>query len=159
MEGTDTEGCNNTGRDAMQHELRRLEYQTICDGYHRIADFRAKLLALLPLASGTGVGLLINAEPKSGGLSYLWAIGLFGFLATLGLYFYEARGVDRCKKLIERGKELEADLKFRGGLFRDRPDPRFGFIGSETAGYVIYGASALAWLLVFVVGLRRVWFA
>lgn len=30
------------------------QYEEVCRGYHAIHDFRAKLLALLPLASGFG---------------------------------------------------------------------------------------------------------
>ena len=36
------------------------EYQEVCKSHSGITDFRAKLLALLPIASGAGVGLLVT---------------------------------------------------------------------------------------------------
>jgi hypothetical protein len=42
-------------------ETLRAEYSEICKRYGAIKEFRAKLLALLPLASGAGVFLLLKA--------------------------------------------------------------------------------------------------
>ena len=42
-------------------ENLRVVYSEVCRSYHAIADFRAKLLALLPIASGAG-GLLVLSE-------------------------------------------------------------------------------------------------
>ena len=138
--------------EASPDPLRRFEYETLCDAYHRITDFRGKLLALLPLASGVGVVTLLGNDLRGIASSYLLLIAIFALLVTVGLYFYENRGVERCKSLIQRGKELEELMRFRGGLFRDRPRQRFGFIGSEVAGYVVYGATALAWVAVAIIG-------
>lgn len=44
----------------MSDEKLRLVYEQLCDGYHTIDDFRAKLLGFLPLMTGTGIFLLWN---------------------------------------------------------------------------------------------------
>lgn len=106
-----------TNNDA-KHEARIAAYQELCTSYHKIADFRAKLLGLLPLASGTGIYLLASA----GQSPYYGAIGSFGFLITLGLYFYEIRGIQRCNALIEIGKHFEKTLGVEG-QFILRPKP------------------------------------
>ena len=61
-------------------------YEEICRSNDGIADFRGKLLALLPIASGAGIFLLIgeNVE-QSAVVQHLLALGLFGALVTLGL--------------------------------------------------------------------------
>ncbi|MCI0628622.1 MAG: hypothetical protein L0387_44395 [Acidobacteria bacterium] len=86
----------------------RQAYSEVCSSYHAIADFRAKLLGLLPLASGAGIFLLL--ESKDTDYMHLAAVGLFGFLTTLGLFFYELRGIQHCNALIASGKELEREL-------------------------------------------------
>ena len=84
-------------------------YAEVCRSYHGIDEFRAKLLALLPLASGTGIFVML--EPGSpAGLSYLSAVGAFGLLASLGLYAYELRGIQRCNRLIRIGAPLEEHI-------------------------------------------------
>ena len=35
-------------------------YTEVCKSYQAISDFRGKLLALIPIVSGTGISLLIN---------------------------------------------------------------------------------------------------
>lgn len=67
-------------------EALRTAYQEVCRSYHAIADFRAKLLGLLPLASGTGIYLLAKGDTN-----YLVPLGIFGFVVTLGLFVYEIR--------------------------------------------------------------------
>ena len=64
-------------------------YQELCGSHSTISDFRAKLLALLPIASGAGVGLLVfqvkDAEPGASGVLLL-ATGLAGLAVTIGLF-------------------------------------------------------------------------
>src|SRR5215204_2208982 len=101
-----------------QDENRRVVYQELCNSYRAIDDFRAKLLGFLPLATGTGIFLLVsnlisnvqdvqNPAPKTEVqnlaaktevpnlltpetmTAFLWAAGAFGFSITLGLFFYE----------------------------------------------------------------------
>jgi hypothetical protein len=42
----------------MPDENLRDAYQELCNSYRAVDDFRMKLLAFLPLATGTGVVLL-----------------------------------------------------------------------------------------------------
>ena len=128
------------------------EYTEVCKTYHAISDFRGKLLALLPIVSGAGISLLIskNHSPDS---SLFLAAGIFGVLVTLGLFFYELRGIQKCKSLIILGGKIESELKIELGQFKDRPRRIAGFIGAETAGWVIYMAVLLAWLYVAWVGI------
>ena len=128
------------------------EYTEVCKTYHAISDFRGKLLALLPIVSGVGISLLISKN-HSEGSSHLLAAGIFGLLVTLGLFFYELRGIQKCKSLIILGGKIESELKIKLGQFRDRPRRIAGFIGAETAGWVIYTAVLLAWLYVAWLGI------
>ncbi len=76
-------------------------YNELCTSYRAIDDFRAKLLGLIPLVTGTGISLLFekiqNAQDipiETKGL--LTAIGVFGALITLGLFSYEIFGIKKC---------------------------------------------------------------
>lgn len=135
-----------------KEQILLAEYTEVCKTYHAISDFRGKLLALLPIVSGAGISLLIskNHSPDS---THLLAVGIFGILVTLGLFFYELRGIQKCKSLIILGGKIESELKIELGQFRDRPRRIAGFIGAETAGWVIYMALLLGWLYVAWVGI------
>jgi hypothetical protein len=132
-------------------------YERVCDSYHNIDDFRMKLLGLLPIATGTGVFFLLNANAKSidsdasGRVAAAFAaIGFFGFLFTVGLYAYELFGIKRCHYLIETGRRLERDLSI-WGQFRSRPSDLAGFVAEPFATSVIYPGSLAAWLFLAVV--------
>jgi hypothetical protein len=134
-------------RHAGTHPLE-LAYTRVCDSYESIFEFRAKLLALLPLATGTGAFLLL--ERAQGSLRpFLGPIGIFGFVVTAGLFFYELRGIQRCHRLEVQGRALEKklDLGPELGPFRGQP-PRAirNMLGPPAAGLIIYLATALAWL-------------
>lgn len=136
----------------------RTVYQELCKSYHGIADFRAKLLSLLPLASGAGIFLLLGQLPDPNQSSIikqssiiLAAAGVFGFLVTLGLFTYELRGIQRCNALIEAGKSLEDELNFQG-QFRLRPGAVNGIIGTTFAARIIYPTVLAAWLFVALYG-------
>jgi hypothetical protein len=72
MESSETVVHELTGRE----KILLGEYQEVCKSHSAITDFRAKLLALLPIASGTGVGLLVTQV--KGELSRVSAIMLIG---------------------------------------------------------------------------------
>jgi hypothetical protein len=129
------------------------EYTEVCKSYHAISEFRGKLLALLPIVSGAGISLLIS-KGYSIDSSHLLAVGTFGVLVTLGLFFYELRGIQKCKSLIALGGKLESELKIELGQYKDRPRRVAGIIGAETAGWVVYVSVLLGWLYVASVGLR-----
>src|SRR6185436_1962259 len=83
-------------------------YEQLCNSYRAIDDFRGKLLGFLPLATGTGVFLLVTDKARLDIIQpFLWPIGIFGFVITLGLFFYELYGVKKCAHLIRAGIDLE----------------------------------------------------
>jgi hypothetical protein len=83
-------------------------YSELCNSYHKIDDFRQKLLAALPLASGTGIYFLAGSTDKSALMS------IFGFMVTLGLLIFEVHGIRRCTHIIALGKFLESEMKIEG---------------------------------------------
>jgi hypothetical protein len=113
--------------DAPTPEERRrillAEYQEVCRSHAGITDFRAKLLALLPLASGAGVGLLVAqgsdaVSTTEAGL--LVALGAFGAVVTAGLFLYELRQIDVCKQLRNHAAWIERKLGIEAGQFGSR---------------------------------------
>lgn len=137
-------------------------YGRVCDSYQAIDDFRMKLLGLLPVATGTGVFLLLSGKAELIGTDNeekvreaMGAIGAFGCLFTLGLFAFELFGIKKCHYLIEAGRRLERDLGVRG-QFRCRPFDAAGFVNEPIASSVVYPVSMAAWVflaLVFVSGL------
>ena len=130
-------------------ETLRTEYAEVCKSHNGITEFRAKLLALLPLASGAGIFLLLRDENKPLETTHLPAIGLFGFFITLGLFLHELRAMRRCWELVELGKSLEEQLELHQGQFTKEYsyyESRFRIVGTEAASWVIYPIVLLAWL-------------
>jgi hypothetical protein len=129
----------------------RLLYERVCDSYHAVDDFRTKLLGLLPVATGTGVFVLLNGNAEllgedDGQISEaLLAIGIVGFLFTLGLFAYELFGIKKCHYLIMAGQQLEGEMRYPG-QFRSRPRELAGFINEPYASAIIYPACMAAWL-------------
>jgi hypothetical protein len=114
-------------RDERTRQDRRAflrdEYREVCTSHAGITDFRAKLLALLPVASGTGIGLLIFQVKTSvseipPGL--LVGLGVFGALVTAGLFVYELRQIDVCKQLRNRAAYIERQFGEEAGQFGGR---------------------------------------
>jgi hypothetical protein len=197
-----------------RQEILLTEYQEVCRSHAGITDFRAKLLAILPIASGAGVGLLVAQEEgdlSSREAALLVALGIFGAVVTAGLFLYELRQIDVCKQLRERAAAIENELGIEAGQFGGRrerlslrevysrrarcrreqlfkaerssndegdiatrharsPDetplpaavqmsPRGAldtpFVGAEAAGYVVYHAVAVAWLVVAAFGVAN----
>lgn len=127
-------------------------YQEVCRVHDGIADFRAKLLALLPIASGAGIFLLVGNQPGDAELPHLLPIGVFGVLITLGLFFYELRGIQKCNGLIKIAKRIENRLTpaFKClGAFNFRLNAVFGgLVGATGAALVIYPTVIGAWVYV-----------
>lgn len=98
----------------------------------------AKLLTLLPLATGTGGILLLRGNEH---LPALGPIGLFGVAATVGLFMYEIRGIQRCHRLEQQAGVLERGLKLTPGeaQFMGDPGRPLGIVGPPAAGLIIYG--------------------
>jgi hypothetical protein len=170
-------------------EVLTAMYQEVCRSHSGIAEFRGRLLGLLPLASGAGIGILIaNGEsPKLQDTPALIVIGLLGAFVTFGLYVYDGWQTDSCRHLLHHAAWLEGKLGVKAGQFgglrpklrlrdlyigepfgRKRENqlkdlesqggeqlskaPPSGRVGAELAGFVIYNAVILAWLVVAIVG-------
>jgi len=88
------------------NEQLEMAYKAVVENHNGIADFRAKLLALLPFATGAGVFFLLKDMPQTLTV-HLTAIGLSGILVTVGLFFYELKNIQKCRALINTGKILE----------------------------------------------------
>jgi hypothetical protein len=131
----------------------QLLYQETCRQHTAIADFRAKLLALLPLASGIGALVLLDGDADT---RYFGAIGLYGMAVTAGLFIYELRGIQTCLTLRRQAASLETALGVPPGQgqFRDRPRAALGgFLGAEGASWVVYLAILAGWAYVAGLGL------
>jgi hypothetical protein len=125
-------------------------YDQLCNSYRAIDDFRAKLLGFLPLATGAGVFLLVTDQKKMESMQQIFRpIGAFGFVITLGLFFYELYGIKKCTHLIRAGKTLENDLGIRNGQFMQRPPGVAILINEPLAAGVIYPAVLAAWTFLF----------
>jgi len=105
---------------SLTKEQLRSYYGEVCRSHEAISDFRAKLLALLPIASGAGIGLLVIQADEKGGIpaEFLIAFGLFGAAATLGLFFFEFHQMDQCRQLRNHGIWIENQLGIKAGQFR-----------------------------------------
>lgn len=142
--------------DASPDSLIKV-YDQLCQSYRAIDDFRAKLLGFLPLSSAGGAFLLLNGVlVNSGNVAkrFLAPAGVFGFVITLGLFFYEIYGIRKCHALIEAGKYLECSLGITHGQFRRRPRSVRGFIDEVFAAGVIYPAVLAGWIFLTLVFAR-----
>lgn len=141
-------GSSNT---PLPDDLRTV-YTELCNSYRAIDDFRTKLLSFLPLVTGTGLFFFVTDKEKiEMAQPFFGPIGVFGFVITLGLFFYEFYGIKKCKYLIEAGIELEKELKICDGQFTTRPPGVLGFISEPVASGVIYPAALAAWTFVALV--------
>src|ERR1044072_7443006 len=140
---------SNVNLDTEKPENLRTIYRDLCSSYRAIDDFRAKLLGFLPLVTGTGLFFLVTDKVKIDvAQPYFGPIGVFGFVITLGLFFYEFYGIKKCGFLIAAGKELEKELNIRDGQFTGRPHGVLGLINDSLAAGVIYPAVLAAWTFV-----------
>jgi Nickel responsive protein SCO4226-like len=150
-------GSISTSPFKLDADTVRLIYQEVCKTHASIADFRAKLLALLPLASGTGVFILLGKFNDPGNQELLAPIGLFGIAVTLGLFMYELRGIEDCTMLRSRAKNLEKQL----GVSADKaqfgrwPAGKLGLVDEIGAGWVVYLAVLASWSYVAGTGFDK----
>jgi hypothetical protein len=131
-------------------ESLRAVYSEISTSYHGIDDFRARLLSLLPIASGAG-GLLILLQ-KDGAKEYLGPISLFGFFVTVGLFIYERIGFRRCKELIELGVDFEHKMQVTKGPFESKSKWDDHLINVQTAGWFVYIPVFVGWIYMAYLG-------
>jgi hypothetical protein len=141
-------------REGGGHTAGSAVYAQVSDNYRAIDDLRLRLLALLPLATGTGILVLLRGDGLSGHVAA--PVGLFGMVATLSLYFYELHGVEKCAHFIHRGAELERQMGVRGS-FRYRPHAIFGVVSELLPSVLIYPASFAGWVFVALYAVDRTW--
>jgi hypothetical protein len=122
----------------------RAVYQQLCESYRAIDDSRLKLLGLLPLATGAGILVLSGRADEGMDRSLSLAVGLFGLMATLGLYSYELHGMKKCGALIDAGRLIERSIGING-QFERRPQEVAGFIDEPFSASIIYPASLAGW--------------
>jgi len=132
-----------------EHELR--VYDQLCQSYRAIDDFRAKLLGLLPLATGAGIWTFLDKYERlqhlsTGGKSVLIATAVFGALITLGLLAYEIYGIKKCGALITAGRLTEnLSLQIENGQFKSRPQSVAHIVNEPFAAGIVYPAVLAAW--------------
>jgi Domain of unknown function (DUF4440) len=78
------------------------------------------------------------------------AVGIFGFVITLGLFAYEIYGIEKCDALIRAGKQLEGELRSYG-QFIGRPHEVNSFINEPFAAGIIYPTVLAAWIFLALV--------
>jgi hypothetical protein len=141
-------------------------YAECSNGYHKIDDFRAKLLGFLPLASATGIFGTLYIDSKSVMPGNHIALGLFGVLATVGLLIYELKGILKCTQFIFLGKWIEGvinediypdDSKQKGlqkvpGFFTELSEPIFmpKIVVEPVASAFIYSTVLAAWVYIIL---------
>ena len=120
-------------------------YAEIGSNYRAMDDLRLRLLALLPLATGAGIVVLLGGHGVSAAIDV--PVGLFGMVATISLYFYELHGIEKCAHYIDAGAKLEEDFEVRGS-FTNRPHGIFGgvIVSELLPAALIYPASFTGWL-------------
>jgi hypothetical protein len=139
----------NMTAEEKRNQIRKDMYQELCQSYHQIDDFRAKLLAALPVASAGGAFFLIggkldnlaDGKALAAAAPLLTAVGAFGATVTVALLCYEIYGIMRCGALINAGISLEQALGVNG-QFISRPNE---YINEPFAAAIIYPAVVAGW--------------
>jgi hypothetical protein len=131
-----------------------IAYQELCNRHQQIDDFRGKLLALLPIASGAAALVLLRSS-SSVVEKYLLPIGVYGIVITFGLFIYELHGIAVCKQIMEQAGDLEAALDIpeysRQYLDRNR-NFLHRVIEVEMASWIVYLSVIAGWLYIAGVG-------
>jgi hypothetical protein len=149
---------NLAGEDGKRNTLE-IMYDKVTIQHDKIDDFRAKLLGFLPVV--TGIGLFALVKESQGDAGFFFSIGLFGAIASIGLFVHELRGITECYMLITVGAALEHDLKPETeprGAFSSRY--WWGFarsVSRETAALIVYPATIAAWVFVAGWPILRSW--
>lgn len=129
-------------------------YEELCRRHQQIDDFRGKLLALLPIASGAaGLVLLRSTSPEAE--KYLLPAGIYGAAIAFGLFIYELHGIAVCKRIMEQAGGLENELKIPPGRgqYRDRDrNLLHKVIEVEMASWIVYLSVIAGWIYVAGVG-------
>jgi hypothetical protein len=101
-----------TSEEEAKQELYRHHYEQICNSYYKIDDFRGRLLALWPILGGAAGGIALLASDKLR-TDYLFPVGIFGCLVSVGVGIYEWTQTLRCAQLKEVARRLEKDMNLK----------------------------------------------
>ena len=90
-------------------DIWKAEYEQINNNFRMLAETRFKLLALVPTLTGAAVYLLSKMTAGKQGADYAMVgfLSVLGFLATLGITFYDQRNSELYNLPVTRGGELE----------------------------------------------------
>jgi hypothetical protein len=129
-----------------QDDRLRLDYEQTTGLLRDLAEIRFRLLALVPTIAGLAVGFFGHPRPGS----ELAAIGLLGFVATLGIFVYELRNSQVQGALLQRAAALERLIDPAGGVYAERPATTLRLAGvipvSQRLGLaLVYGAAFAGW--------------
>ena len=117
------------------YEALQLDYEQTTELFRMLADIRFKLLAFVPTLTGVAVSLLTGDKVGKG---TALAVGILGFIVTLGIILYELRNSLFYDLSISRASRLERQLKLSrftklheginkpGGIFTERPPTKKG---------------------------------
>jgi len=141
--------------DHTRFDALKAVYEQVCDAHNGIADFRAKLLTLLPIASGAGIFLLVDEKLPPEAMSHFLGIGLFGAVIAFGLFIFDLVGIHRCQTLRVYGWALEKKLlpaDCPRGRFTWRKEQYFSLVTVSLASLTIYPTVIAAWIYVACIG-------
>lgn len=124
-------------------------YEECCNSYHRVDDFRAKLLGFLPLVTGAGIFASLSDKNSAKLAEFITQIGIFGFIVTLGLLIYELKGIHKCTQFIKRGMNIENKFKTIG-QFSDLWHNGSNIINEPVAAGLIYSIVLAAWMYIIL---------
>jgi uncharacterized membrane protein len=149
-----------------QKDDTRLAYDQTLQTYRMLADIRFKLLAFIPVVSGTAITFL-TSDPKTilDNPPMALVIGLLGFFVTLGIAFYDLRNSKLHDDTINYARDLEKSLPPSYGkghiteTRRARRQKLFGIveIWHDRALALIYGSVLGAWLFPVSYAILRSW--
>ena len=135
-------------------EKLKLDYEQTTGYYHHLADSRFRLLALVPVVTGTAI-FLLSASTRP---DVVLVIGILGFVVTLGIFFYNQRNTQIFDTMIARAKMLETLLEFEplddryryAGPFLSRPERSLKLFGvikvwGDRGLAIVYGAALGGW--------------
>jgi hypothetical protein len=141
-------------------------YQQVVQHHQAITDFRAKLLGLLPIASGAALIVVLKDGLSVERVGLALGLGLFACVLTIGLFFYELRGMGHCLDLEQSARELEKWLELPPNeatrpfnFMRLREPEMGGLIGARGSAWLIYPAVLGAWLYLSLFAAAGIWLA
>ena len=168
---------NQTANPSGYSEGWKAEYEQINNNFRMLAEIRFKLLALVPTVGGAAIYLLTKITvgasgpavgnpptmlPPGAGSDYATVgfLSVLGFLATLGITFYDQRNSELYGLLVTRGGELEEMLNPPMNNFKGRrPAGRhlLGFMRMkhDTGLALIYAPVLGAWFFPLVDAVLR----